>query len=233
MVGAADYELDNGDEVLWYYGKWDDKVSRITVANNELEVGETFEAHVEYYENGSWHDLNDATVYVGSSSYQTDNAGLVQEVMDKQGIFYVYAEKDGYVRTNTVKVVVTGTDSTKNIELETEVVPAISFEVRPDKISFGKLGPGYTVNGDDIVITNTGSWDIVITATISQDSDSLFDRSLYIDGVKYSSFSEMIEKDTTDFENAGSFSTELRVPTDYSDSGLKKGSLIIWAEGVI
>lgn len=81
------------EEVLFYYGAWDAAPLKISVNKTEVEVGEEFAVTVTEYSDDTheWSPCEGATIYV---AYE-------------EAIVYVYAEKDGYVRSDKMEVKVT------------------------------------------------------------------------------------------------------------------------------
>ena len=104
MIGANDYILEPGDEVLWYFGDWGWLPTKLTLASQKVDSGNNLEAKVEYFENSLWHPLTGATVHVGEQDFITDANGQANSVINNPGIYQVYAGKSGYIRTNQVSL---------------------------------------------------------------------------------------------------------------------------------
>lgn len=108
-VGAADYSVKNGDEVLWCYGTWTAQPLRLTVSKNALTTAEKFTATVEAFNGMSWAPVNGATVNVGAQQHTTDAEGQVKNLSLPAGSYTVSASKGTwaeYVRSNKETVVV-------------------------------------------------------------------------------------------------------------------------------
>lgn len=99
MVGAGDYELtDEDDEILFgYLENWDSHPLKITV--DETEVTTNGEFTVEVF-NETDAGVKGATVHVGSNSYTTDSDGSVTINLSARGNYNIYAEKEGFVRSD-------------------------------------------------------------------------------------------------------------------------------------
>jgi len=117
-------------------------------------------------------------------------------------------------------------DASPGISLNATIRPAISIEVTPDKLDFGKLAPGDTSEISDITITNYGSCNILVTANVAETGD-LYKQGLDIDENSLESFNVTVDKNM--------FKTPyvaLHVLENYKGVGIKTGTLMFWAEGV-
>ena len=103
MVGAGAYELTEDDEeVLWgYLEDWYAHALRITIDKHMVNKSEEFTVSVY---NETMSPVEDAVVYVDSMEYMTDENGNVTIQIDTAGYYEIYAEKDGYVRSEKVTV---------------------------------------------------------------------------------------------------------------------------------
>lgn len=103
MVGARDYELTDQDtEILWgYLESWDAHALKISVDKSEVKKNEEFTISV-FDENDI--GVEGATVYVGSETYTTDENGNVTISLGNRGSFEIYAEKEGFVRSEKVSI---------------------------------------------------------------------------------------------------------------------------------
>jgi len=117
-------------------------------------------------------------------------------------------------------------DASPKISLSATIRSAISIEVTPDKLDFGKLAPGDTSNRNDITIKNYGTCAIYVTANVAEE-ENLYKQGLDIDGNSLESFNVTVIKNM--------FKTPyvaLNVPENYNGVGKKTGTLMFWAEGV-
>lgn len=91
-VGAANYNLQTNDAVLWYFGDWGLTPTRLSLSSAEITAGGSVTATVEYYASSTWQTLNGADVYFGASSVKTGNNG--QAVINPpDGYYKIYAQK--------------------------------------------------------------------------------------------------------------------------------------------
>jgi hypothetical protein len=93
-VGANQYQLTEGDEVLWYFGEYTDSPLKLTLSVNQIEPNSQVTATVEYYNAGTWLPADQAVVYAGSANYQTNGSGQAVFTFSQTGTYQIYAEKN-------------------------------------------------------------------------------------------------------------------------------------------
>jgi len=231
LVGAADYILSEGDEVLWYYGDWGWQPTRLLVSNNYLETGQDITMTVEYFNGQSWLALEGAIIKGGDQDYLTDVKGQVTAVL-ANGSYNLFAEKDSFVRSNKEEVSV-GQGVAQNIGLVVEIDQgqgtgtgvageAIIFEVNPSQLDFGKLGPGSS-GSQNLNIINSGTVDLSVVASVS--GNLVFRNNLLLDSQPWASYNTgLIVNQNKEI------SASLTIPATYLGSGVKTGELILWAQ---
>ncbi len=225
-VGAVDYILEPGDEVLWYFGEWGWLPTRLTLAGQKVNSGDNFEAKVEYFEDSEWKPLVEAIIYVGSLTFSTDNDGKADLIINTLGDYQVYAEKSGFIRTNEVSLLV-GEGVSQNIGLRVEIiqpappVPEIAFIIDKNQIDFGQLAPGSQAS-DSLVITNIGNVRIYLEGIVS--GEQLFRENITLDESDWSAFNTIINTGS-----ARNVSVGLIIPTALAGFGIKEGDLTFWA----
>ncbi|MDY6892460.1 MAG: prenyltransferase/squalene oxidase repeat-containing protein [Chloroflexota bacterium] len=235
MVGCADFVLGETTppdpphtDVLFYWGAWDDVPLSIALDKTEVAVAEEFTATVTYYNNvtETWVPLEGATVHI-DQDYTTGVDGTVTVSVDHDATLEICAEKDAHVRSDTITVVVgNGQDipDDGDVSLRATIIPAISIEVEPSEIDFGVLGPRDISDPHTITITNSGAWEVLVTAEVTDDATSLFIEGLNLDGNIWNVFSTTIARDT--FQTT---EVTLAVPEDYAGVGTMAGTIIFWA----
>lgn|GEM_PF-5147772 len=112
------------------------------------------------------------------------------------------------------------------ISMSATIRSAISIEVTPDKLDFGKLAPGDASKRNDIVIKNNGTFSIFVTADVAEAGD-LYKQGLDIEGNSCESFNVNIVNNLSKTQYVA-----LKVPKTYEGVGSKEGTLMFWAEGV-
>lgn len=226
-VGARDYELEDGDDVLWYYGEYDWIPMRLSVDQTELSVGDELEITVEGFQDDLWSPVEGATVFLGSSTVQTDSNGHARYSVSSFGEILPYAEKTGFIRSNRETVSV-GTSS-NHIDLKVKIKspgsqtePEISFTVTGESIDFGELEPGNASQDYTITIENTGQLKIDLGGIV--EGDDIFVDNLTLDGIEWENYQLILDTDEYEDVNLG-----LIIPSDYNDEGEKEGELTFWA----
>lgn len=229
MVGAGDYALSAGDNILWYYGEWGWQPTRLSVNDNNPDSGENITAKVEYFNGQSWLNLEGAIVKGGGQDHLTNSSG--EAIMTLADGYYVfYAEKNNFVRSNKEAVAV-GQDVSQNINLTVEVDQgggaqvageAIIFEVTPDNINFGKINPGSS-GTQKLNLENSGTVNLKVSAFVS--GDSLFKDNLKLDNNILSDYSSLLAVNENKEAQAS-----LLIPLNYLQSGVKTGELYFWAQ---
>ncbi len=233
-VGAADFILDETSppepphqEVLFALCEWTDLPLKVEVDDTEPDVGEDFTVTVSAYDGGEWLPVEDATVYA-DITYLSDENGEVETTIYHDATIDVYAEKDGYIRSNQVTVTV-GEGSAqpsegRNVNLTVDIIPAISFSVTPDYINFGLLGPRDVSEPVSITLTNEGAWRLFITTIVTDDADNLYVSGLKLDNLKWDEFEGIVSRDDSKV-----YTVTLTVPETYTLTGEQNGTIIFWA----
>lgn len=236
MVGAADFILSQTtppdpphQEVLFAYSEWGQLPLKIEVDNTQPGVGDTFTVTVTEYDDatGTWLPTDNATVHA-DQDYTTGQGGTVAIIVDTDMTIEVYAEKEGYIRSNQVTVTV-GEGSAQpgddeDVSLKADIIPAISFSISTASINFGELGPGDTSAPYTIILTNEGAWNLQITSTVTDEAENLYIDGLKLNGVNWDTFSTIVVRNgETDC------ATTLTVPETYTLMGRQNGTLIFWA----
>jgi hypothetical protein len=115
MVDAGTYNLTDEDHsiLVGYLESWDAHALKSSVDKHEVKVNEEFTVSVK---NESDNSVEGATVYVDSKSYTTNNQGKVKITINEKGNYKIYSEKDGFVRSDKVEIVVKNTRNTRNLQ---------------------------------------------------------------------------------------------------------------------
>ncbi|MBI4054316.1 MAG: DUF4430 domain-containing protein [Candidatus Doudnabacteria bacterium] len=231
-VGAADYVLEAGDFVLWYFGDWGWPPTRLSLSAAEVATSDNVIVTVEAYNNNVWSPLAEATVFFGAQSATTNSSGQVT-INPPEGFYKVFAEKQGYVRSNKVLLKV-GSPPIAQVSLLVNVGQGsvsgivtpppdiIAFTVAPSALDFGSLPKGGSASRP-VTISNTGNVNIHLESVVS--GDPLFVDELTLDAVTWRIFEKDLTAGATSEHAAG-----LAVPQGYSGGvGSKSGQLIFWA----
>ena len=228
-VGAASYELQSGDSVLWYYGGFEWQPTRLLLSAEQIDTNQSVTATIEILSDSSWLPLADTSVYFGVDTIVTGTNGEVG-ISLQDGFYKVYAQKQGYIRSNSILLKV-GQGVSSSVDLTVIVGDGdggddskdmISFIIDTDNLDFGELDPGSSAS-KNITISNNGSSNIHMEALVI--GSSLFTENLNLDSVSWKNFE-------TDISQSGDqvVDVELSIPAGYSDGiGAKSAQLTFWA----
>jgi len=239
QVGADAFELNVTSppspphlEVLFYEtSTYSEMPLAIELDKTSVAVNEAFTATVTYYDDDSesWTALEGATVHA-DQDYTTGSGGTVAISVDHDATIEVYAEMSGYIRSDRVDVTVggggsSGPSTSGTVTLGATIIPAVAIEVTPSSLNFGVLGPRDVSAPQQVTITNTGAWNVRVTAEVDDDADGLFIDGVRVDGQEWSDFETTVLRNGSDQADV-----TLEVPGTYSGVGDVEGSLILWAE---
>ncbi|WNY28037.1 hypothetical protein MmiEs2_02170 [Methanimicrococcus stummii] len=111
------------------------------------------------------------------------------------------------------------------ISMTTNILPSLSVSFSIDSLDFGDLAAGQTSAPKDLEITNSGGCDVKVTAEVTESSDDLYKRGIWIDNEFWPDFEKVVENGETEISEV-----VLKVPADYSGTGNVDGTLIFWVE---
>ena len=217
--------------VLWFYGEWNDKVARISVNATTVNAGQAFTATVTYLDESSetWLPVESASVHA-DTTYTTGSDGRVSISISTPGIYEVYAEKAGYVRTDRVQVIVAGGEGPN---LKVTIIPALSITVTPSYIDFGEMGPGDTSSPYEIQVKNEGSLTGIVTVTVTDIGGStVFHDCLQMSiGGDWRSWTEYQPQTLGEHGGARSEWIRMSIPATYQPViGVKEGKITFWLQ---
>ncbi|MEK7080527.1 MAG: DUF4430 domain-containing protein, partial [Patescibacteria group bacterium] len=229
-VGASDYNLQPGDEVLWYFGDFSAKPAKL-VLNND---GTTASLHITFFDGSAWQDLEGATVHVGGSIFITDSGGTISFSLAvlQNGIYQIFSEKNGYVRSNKGTITVGEAPASHGVGLRVNILQVqplpkddqdfIVFSVSPSIIDFGDMKAG-DAKSKVVNLSNNGSQDLYIMAEVT--GAQVFKSNLAVNGSAWNNFSENIIRDSS-----SDIQLRFSIPSNYSGSfGSQEGELTFWA----
>lgn len=225
-VGAADYQLNSNDSVIWYYGEFGWPPTRLGLDKTSVKAGETITALAEYFDGSSWLPLSEATVYF-NPEFSTDNTGQAVFSYNFPGSYEVRLRKEGFIRSKSVALVIANNRS-QPVELSVEVieaeqggtVPEIAFNLDKSELDFGILEAGQS-QIREIRTSNVGSTDINLTAEVT--GDDVFIDNLELNEQNWQDWQTHLKVGLTETIQA-----TLSLPTN-ATTGSKQGQLIFWA----
>lgn len=235
-VGAADYQLKDNDSVLWHFNDFNDKLTRISLNEQQIDTGAAVTATVESFDGSTWSALAGATVHFGNSVATTDSNGKTTITSLADGAYKLYATKDGFVRTESESLTV-GASVAQEIDLSATLSgsgggnssnpgnSSISFTLaQQDGVSglgFGAVTRGVPMS-KNVKIENKGQVNMHIEGSVT--GDNLFKSYLTIGNAPWRNYSDTINKN-----DSRNVSVGLTVPETYSSGGTKTGKLTFWA----
>ncbi|MBI3589176.1 MAG: DUF4430 domain-containing protein [Candidatus Liptonbacteria bacterium] len=235
QVGAVDYSLQANDDVLWYYGDFNWKLTRLTLSNSEIPSGSSVQATVEYFDAGAWHPLEGAAIHFGSNTQTTDASGHTS-LSPADGTYQIFATKDGYLRTEVEKLIV-GTKVQTSVDLSANVTGGsgggnsggggnsagfnLTIEGGSNHLDFGDVQAGST-KSKNITLSNQGTSKLYIESSVL--GDDLFRNYLKIGQKIWRAFSLNLNIGENKIT-----AVEIAPPSSYSLLGQKSGTLIFWA----
>ncbi|MBI5134641.1 DUF4430 domain-containing protein [Candidatus Uhrbacteria bacterium] len=227
-VGAGEYQVQATDTVVWYYGDYQWKPTRLSLSATSASSGGSLKATVESFADNVWAPLKDATIHVGTATVTTAEDGTAN-VSGSDGYYKIFAEKEGFIRSNAMTVKIGEPTSgavglSATIDAPAAAVPesTVSFSVTPTAIEFGTLKPGVAAE-KNISIKNGGTSTITVATMVS--GNALFTDNIAVTGVGWRNFQKAVGSNQTQ-----SVAVRLNVPSGYSGGGGKKsGSITFWA----
>lgn len=225
-VGAADYNLKSGDEVLWYFANFDAKPLKLSLSSTEITSGQPATAFVS---ENTGQTVSGAEVIAGVNNFATGTDGKAN-VTSQDGYYKVFAQKPGFVRSNKILLKI-GSPASGQVTLSanisgqvegTSTKPSVlSFTVDPSSLDFGNLQKGQSAQ-KQMQISNTGTVDLNLQAIVS--GDDLFTENLTLNESLWKNFSLELNKQT-----GKALTAKLTALSIYQGSGQKQGQLVIWA----
>jgi len=230
-IGAGDYALRAGDEVLWHYGDFTWTPLRLTASATIVGSGGNISLRVEEFKGGNW-SHSPATIYGGTEPVASDAQGMAAMALP-DGLWAFWAEAPGHIRSNRARVTV-GSGNGQSVSLTVNVLSSaggegggnqngtLSMIVEPSVIAFGSLARGASGNRT-LTVRNNGDVTAAITSTVH--GDALFVDHLRLDHASWRSFNALLTASTSRNVNAS-----LAVPSN-SETGVRQGTLVFWAMG--
>lgn len=232
-VGAADYAMREGDELIWYYGAWDDKPLRVVHDVSSVALGNSTIAVVQEYASAAWQPFAGATLARGSESFTSNASGQVSLMWSQNGAFYLVAEAAAHVRSNAMLVVAGELTEHASLPLSVTIgappasggsgqnpASGVSFGVSGD-LNFGALNPGQSATRQ-ATIANSSASSIMTTASVT--GSSLFTDHLTLDNVVPAQWQKSVSANAS-----APVDVTLSVPGFYAKTGIEAGTLTFWA----
>lgn len=226
-VGANDYILSPGQEVLWYFGDWQWPPSRLILSKDSIAAGETVLAQVDYIDSdNNWLPLAGAVIAVGEETYQSKDNGRVEINFSQSGVYTLRAVSQNFIRSNS-QIIAVGEGVNATIGWQVSIVndkPAgadLSLRILDELVDFGNLQPGQ-MGLANISVQNDGQLSAHVEAIVSGPRQ-LID-NFKLKGVVWTDYEQTLSPRETVKLDA-----RLYVPPDYQGSGRQGGDVVFWA----
>lgn len=228
-VGAGDYNLTTGDDVLWYFGDFSWEPLRLSSNATNINSGDSVTFTTEAYGAEGWVAVDNVAITGANNVEWTTNTQGTVTISPDDGIYNISADKEGYIRSNRLLVTV-GDLSGQTVGVHANVIgdgsvgganDTVSFIVTPDTLDFGNLKRGESAS-DILTIENTGTADIRVEAIVS--GGDLFEQELELDNKHWVDFSASVETASQEDVNVS-----VKVPNNFPVNGDQTGDIIFWA----
>ncbi|MCK4459701.1 MAG: DUF4430 domain-containing protein, partial [Methanosarcinales archaeon] len=133
-VGAADYTLYGGEDVLWYFGAWTAPPLKIALDRTTVDVGEVFVATVTAYNDSTalFDTVDAAEVYADGVLYGlTGSDGTLTMSLATAGDYQIHADKGTWADY---------TRSEKETVTVIEVTIPASVRIKPETLNLNSKG---------------------------------------------------------------------------------------------
>jgi len=230
-VGAGDYRLKAGDEVLWYYGAFTWKPLKLSVTPEEVAAGASINIVTTSFDeaSSSWVPEKGVSVSGAGSPLTTNDQGQASFNLAGSTNLSLLGEKTGFIRSARKVVRLSGASDSQTVNLDVMIEPGTSddggskasFTVSATNLSLGSLKPGQIVERE-VVLTNTSQANLYFEAQVS--GDDVFNKYLQLNRQAWDSWQAQIAS----AKNL-SVAVRLPLPSNTKDTGHKTGKLVFWA----
>ncbi len=167
MVGASEYDLASGDQLLFVYGDYGMTTPlRLTVNTTQPTTAQAMTASVKYKSGEQYLPMSGATVYFGKTAVTTDANGKATFTRKKPGQISVYATATGYTKTAEKSVIV------HSVKTKPQ---SVSFEKRTKQSNDGVAYVKKQINAKGIVNDSQAitEWSAMALAVAGQPNAAL------------------------------------------------------------
>ncbi len=253
QVGATNFTLAPGDAVVWFFGAWNDTLTRLEDVPTTTALGATSRVRALKYNfsSSSWAAALGATIHHNGTTLTADGSGFAVVAWNRAGENELWVSGSGLIRSAKSRTVVSGEGMSKNLGLGVTVeapapppqqnsepeqggTPPASNnpapqQPAPPQIVFGVSGDlefGALKPAASATKTATiqNQSTIPLAITASVNGSPLFRDNLRLDNATPASWSKNIGVSQSTPVAVG-----LSVPVSFSERGRLQGSLIFWA----
>ncbi len=236
-VAADKYQLNGGDDLIWFYGNFTDAPVRLTTDKTNLTVGQSFVVTAESWQNGSFKPKASVSIKGAGDVVVTTSNGQAVITPTGAGQLNIYGEGAGLIRSVVLPITVSGSATgsiNQSVNLEVDITvpeqqvvtpppnPTLSFTVSSPTMSLGQLSSGQSMS-KQITLTNTSATPMHMEASVS--GDRVFRDNLFLSDEPWHAWQANLSGNS-----ALGLTAKLVLPNDYQTSaGKKQGQLIFWA----
>jgi hypothetical protein len=232
QVGAADYNLQAGDQVLWFFGEFTWRPLRLSLSQPTAQAGQSINVKAESFVESklAW-QTEEGVVIKGSTENVTTNTQGEAAVIATSADFNLVGEGVSLVRSAKMPVLV-GESTSQTVALDVNIEPTVitppppttAFTISSTSLSFGNIKAGQETKRD-LTITNTGAKALYLGAIVN--GDEVFTNYLKLNQQIWSEWQANL--------TSGSFlpvNVIFNLPSAYNTSGHRAGHLVFWATAV-
>lgn len=232
QVGAADYNLQVGDQVLWFFGEFTWRPLRLSLSQPTVQTGQSINVKAEFFIESQlvWQPEAEVVIRGGVENVTTNAQGEAIVVAGSTD-FSLVGEATGLVRSAKMPVLVGESASQTvalNINIEPTIItpppPAVAFTVSSASLSFGNIKAGQEIKRD-LTITNTGTKALYLGAIVS--GDEVFASYLKLNQQMWTEWQANLTSGSSLPVNVA-----FNLPATYNTSGHRTGHLVFWATAV-
>lgn len=232
QVGAADYNLQAGDQVLWFFGEFTWRPLRLSLSQPTVQDGQSLNVKAESFVESklAWQSEEGVVIKGGTANITTNSQGEAV-VIAGSADFNLAGEGVGLVRSAKMPVVV-GESSSQTVALDVNIEstiitpppPTTAFTVSSTSLSFGNIKAGQNIQRD-LTITNTGTSALYLGTIVN--GDEVFTNYLKLNQKIWSEWQANLVSGSSLLVNV-----TFNLPATYSNSGNRAGHLVFWATAV-
>lgn len=254
QVGAADYQVKSGDNILLYYGNWNDLPLRVSAPSFSVAPMGEIKFTVEKYDYNkqAWQAAPATSLKRGGESWNTNSAGEASLTWPSAGSYMVWAVGANLVRSPKVAVTVgAGTQQQQSLGMSVNITPppappsaptppppaappppsgpSVTVPPPPPTIVFGVSGDlnfGTITAGASAAKTANlnNTGSANLNVTASISGSDVFRNNLTLDSQAVPGWQKKVDKNSQAPVNV-----ILSIPSSYAGTGQEQGSLIFWA----
>lgn len=234
-VSAEQFILQNTDKVMWFYGSPNDPVPSWDLGQNSdtsanINLRANIESSISHLTPTVTLTASKNSITLGETvtlNWNSQNATVISQSAPNAFAGNILngqlTVQPAQTTTYTISVQGPGGIATASVTIQVNSTPAIVFGIDVQAVNFGTLQPGQSSAGWIVQLQNQGQTNLRVTASLSN-SDSLYQQGLRLGSNLWSNFQRDLNANVSQ-----SVVLTLEVPSNYSSTGIKTGTLTFWA----